>query len=252
MDIRNLHKIGLTNGEIKVYKALLELGESTKTNLAKKSGVAPSNIYDITDRLLAKGMISKIEKNKVAHFSPSNPKNILIHLENKKKEIENEKEIVNQLLPQLISQFGKTKKNVNVEAFTGWNGMKTVFNDLIDECEKGDFNYIFGAGKGIQIEKADLFFNKYSRIRSSKGIKTKIIFNEEVRNYKKRINYFLKSKTIQVKFLQQTTATEILIYKNKSLIIILTNEPIVIRLTGKEVSNSFKQYFNVLWKQAKN
>ena len=44
MELKELRKIGLTEGEIKVYEALLELGECTKTALAKKSGIAPSNI----------------------------------------------------------------------------------------------------------------------------------------------------------------------------------------------------------------
>ena len=35
MQLTNLKQIGLTDGEIKVYEALLELGETTKTKLAK-------------------------------------------------------------------------------------------------------------------------------------------------------------------------------------------------------------------------
>ena len=63
MDLTDLKRIGLTEGEIKIYNALLELGETTRTELAKKSGISPSKIYDVANRLLEKGIISSVKKN---------------------------------------------------------------------------------------------------------------------------------------------------------------------------------------------
>ena len=65
MELSELRKIGLTEGEIRVYEALLNLGECTKTSLVKEAGIAPSNIYDITNRLIEKGIVSKVIKNGV-------------------------------------------------------------------------------------------------------------------------------------------------------------------------------------------
>ncbi len=251
MKLENLRRIGLTEGEIKVYEALLELGETTKTKLAKLSGIAPSNIYDVTNRLLEKGIISKVEKNGIAHFSPANPNRILDFLDQKEKEIEQEKDFVKEILPTLFLKFKEVKEKINVEVFHGWNGMKTVFEDLLDECEKGDENYVFGASKGESEKQADTFFLKYSKLKENKGIITKIIFNEELRNRTERIGFFLKSRQYHVKFLPQSTPAEIMLYKNKSCIIVLTREPLVIRITGKEVMGSFRQYFDVMWKEAK-
>lgn len=245
-----LRKIGLTDGEIKVYEALLDLGECTKTSLAKRSGISPSNIYDVTNRLLKKGMISKIEKNGVSHFSPANPKHILKYLEDKTQEVENEKQLISQVLPSLLLRFQEAKEKADVEVFQGWSGMKTIFEDLIDECEKGSQNYVFGASKGIPEDQADRFFLKYSKLRANKGIITNIIFNEELRKRKERIEFFLKSKECNVRFLQQSTPAEIMVYKNKACIMMLTKEPIVIRITSREAADSFKQYFNVMWRQA--
>ncbi len=251
MELTDLRKVGLTEGEIKVYGALLELGECTKTKLAKKSGIAPSNIYDVTNRLLEKGIISKVEKNGVAHFSPANPKRILDFLDQKEKEIQDEKNAVSSILPTLLLKFSEVKEKVNVEVFQGWNGMRTIFEDLLEECEKGDKNYVFGASKGEPDEQADRFFVKYSKLREDKGIVTNIIFNEELRKRKKRIEFFVKSNKYHVRFLQQSTPAEIMLYKNKSCVIILTKEPLIIRITSREVMNSFKQYFDVMWETAK-
>lgn len=251
MNLQQLRDIGLTEGEIKVYEALLELGECTKTNLAKKSGVAPSNIYDITNRLIEKGIISKVEKNGISHFSPANPKRILDFLDQKKIEVEREKDVLTALLPSLLAKFDKKESPIKVEVFQNWSGLKTVFEDLLDECSKEDMNFVFGASKGDNPEIADNFFLKYNIKREKKGIKTNIILNNELKERKDRISFFIKSKNYKIKFLQQTTPSEIMIYKDKTCIIILTKEPIVIRITSKEVSNSFKQYFDLMWKIAK-
>src|SRR3989344_6373061 len=101
MELHELRKIGLTEGEIKVYQALLDIGECTKTILAKQSKIAPSNIYDVTNRLAEKGLISKVEKNGITHFSPADPKQMLSFLDQKETEIEKEKNVVNLILPTL-------------------------------------------------------------------------------------------------------------------------------------------------------
>lgn len=251
MRLADLREIGLTDGEIKVYEALLELGECTKTVLAKTSKVAPSNIYDIINRLTEKGIVSKVEKNGVSHFSPAHPKHIIGFLEQKQKNIEHEKSIAQTLLPELLLKFKQTSEKVNVEVFQGWSGIKTVLEDLLSECKAKDKNYIFGASKGAQSEQADRIFLKFSQKRAQRGICTQIIFNENLRHRKERMGFFLKSRLCEVKFLQQSTPTEILLYKNKTCILILTAEPLVIRITGKEVMQSFKQQFDILWKSAK-
>ena len=252
MDLTELTQIGLTKGEIKVYNSLLDLGECTKTALAKKAGVAPSNIYDITNRLLEKGIISKVEKNGTAHFSAANPRHILDFLDQKEKEIEKERDVVTSILPTLISKYTKTEATSNVEVFLGWKGLKTIFDDLVAECNAGDENFVFGASKGKSERQADIFFSKYSQIRAEKKIKTFIVMNEELRERKERVGFMLKSKMYSLKFLNQSTPAEIMIYKNRACIIILTENPLVIRVTSQEVADSFIQYFKILWKTAKN
>jgi sugar-specific transcriptional regulator TrmB len=251
MEFAELRRIGLTEGEIKIYDALLELGECTKTALAKRSGIAPSNIYDVTNRLVEKGIVSRVEKNGVAHFSAANPRHILDYIDEKEKEIGKERDFVNSILPTLLMKFSEKREKVAVEVFQGWNGMKTVFEDLIAECGEGDACHVFGASKGESDEQADRFFVKYSKLRESKGIVTNIIFNEELRERHDRIDFFLKSSKYNVRFFQQSTPAEIMLYKDVSCIIILTKEPLVIRVSGKEVAESFRQYFDVMWGIAK-
>ena len=64
MDTTSLREAGLTDGEIKVYLALLELGAATTGPIIEKSGIARSIIYQILDKLMQKGLVSMVMKDK--------------------------------------------------------------------------------------------------------------------------------------------------------------------------------------------
>ena len=49
----SLREIGLTEGEIRVYLALLELGDSATGAITKKQGFG-SKVYEVLDRLKTK------------------------------------------------------------------------------------------------------------------------------------------------------------------------------------------------------
>jgi sugar-specific transcriptional regulator TrmB len=249
MELSDLQRIGLTEGEIKLYSALLDLGESTRTELAKVSGISPSKIYDVANRLLEKGIISSVKKNGITHFCAADPEKIKDFIEQKEQEIAKEKKLADDILPMLLAKYQKTKDETDIEVFYGWEGMKTAFDDIIKSLGKGDFNYIFGASKGYNSQAADIFFSQYYLKKRKKGFGTKIIFNEDVKENKQRISIF-KEKPNEIRFLHQDTFTEINLYKNTVLIIMLLKSPIVVRVKNKEAADSFKKYFDTMWKQA--
>lgn len=250
MELTNLTRIGLTHGEIKIYDALLELGETTRTELAKKSGISPSKIYDVANRLLEKGIISSVKKNGVLHFAAADPERLKNFIEQKEEEIKQEKTLVEQLLPQLLLKYQSTQDEADVEVFYGWEGMTTVFNDIIKALGPQDCNYIFGASEGHDSTQADIFFSQYYQKKLKKGFTTKIIFNEEVRTNSTRTGLFKKSPN-EMRFLHQDTFTEINTYKDVVLFIMLLKKPIVIRVKSKEAADSFMKFFSTLWVQAK-
>ncbi|HLD05881.1 MAG TPA: helix-turn-helix domain-containing protein [Candidatus Nanoarchaeia archaeon] len=251
MDINELKKIGFTQGETQIYAALLELGETTRTELAKKSGISPSKIYDVVNRLMEKGIVSTVKKQGVLHFSAADPARLTDFLDQKEAELNQERTLVDQLLPILLAKHQKTKEEVDIEVFYGWEGMQTAYNDIVKSLSKGDINYIFGASKGQDPKQADLFFSKYYERTRKKKYKIKIIFNENMRGYTDRVGFFLKTAPHEARFLHQNTFTELNFYKDTVLFIMLLKKPIVIRVHSQEAADSFKKFFETMWKQAK-
>jgi len=251
MDITDLKKIGLTDGELKLYDALLELGETTRTQLARKSGISPSKIYDVSNRLLEKGIISSVKKNGILHFSAAEPERIKDFLHQKEIEIQKEKAMVDQLIPMLLLKYQKTKEEVDVEVFYGWDGMKTVYWNLARSLGKCDKNFVFGASMGQNSRQADIFFSQYYKLVEKQKFAVKIIFNENVRGHEKRTEYYASTSRHELRYLHQDTFTELNFYKDTVLFVMLFKKPIVIRIKSKEAADSFEKFFNTMWSQAK-
>jgi len=246
-----LRKIGLTESEIKVYLALLSLVISSKGKLVKEARIAPSKIYDVTDKLIEKGLCSMIIKNGVKHFMAAPPIRIKDYLEKKREEIVREEDELKKIMPGLESYYNKLPKETRIELFVGWKGIETVYVSLLDLAKKNDEVNIIGAGTGKNERKLDRFYTKYGKIAFQKGLNVKVIFNENARDYIEKIEINIK-KRYNKKFLFEHTPTELLMFKEFTSIIIRREEPLAILIKDKETSDSFRRYFHELWKIAKN
>lgn len=245
---QTLRQIGLTEGEIKVYLALLEMGSSSITNIIKKSGVSGSKTYEVLDRLMKKGLANSIVKNSINYFEASDPNKILDYLDEKEEEIKEEKSSIQKIIPQLILKQKSAKKS-EAKIFTGFEGLKTANEDIINSLKKGETWLSMGLTE--QPESWEIYFNKAQKRRADKGIIHKHIINEKYRSlHKKRKSLpHTKFKFLSKEF-EMPTSTEI--YNDKVVIMILIKEnPLAIMIESKEVSDSFRKYFNVMWGIAK-
>src|SRR3989344_9541248 len=98
MNTSSLREAGLTEGEIKTYLALLEIGSSTTGPILEKTGIARSIIYTILEKLIQKGLVIVIIKEKTKYFQAADPRKIIDYLDEREKKFEdNKKEIENIL-----------------------------------------------------------------------------------------------------------------------------------------------------------
>ena len=244
-----LEEIGLTKNEIKIYLALLELGSTSTGAIIKKTGIHTSKVYDGLERLSEKGLVSHIVQANVKYFKVVSPDRFIDFLEEKKDNINKQKEEIRGIIPKLKSRQLSIGDLTEAEIFQGWKGMETVYRMLRDSLKKGDTNYVLGASKGEDEEKVRDFFTRHINFLGQKGIKQKIIFNEEARGnlpiYKEYPSLF------QLRYMKNTTPAEINIWKDKTMVVILRKNPTVILINDQTVSDSFKEYFEQVWKQAR-
>jgi len=246
--IEALRKIGLTEGEIKIYLALLETGSSSVGQVIKKSGISGSKTYEVLDRLAGKGLVSSIIRNNVRYFEAASPERIIDYLEEKREEIDGEKKEIAKIVPDLILRQKHARKS-EAKIYTGWEGLKTANEDIIQILGKGEEWLSMGLTE--QPEAWEIYFTKRQKIRAEKGIIHRHLLNEKYKSlYKKRKNLPHTFFRFLSKDFEMPTSTEI--YANKVIIFIITREnPMAIMIESKEVADSFRKYFEHLWEISK-
>jgi len=234
-----LLSIGLTGNEADVYLALLELGSSLVNEIVKKTGINRTNIYDCLEKLIEKGIVSYVIKNNRKHFYAAEPKRLIRYIEEKEEKVKEEKERVKEILPDL-ERIVPVKKEESVEVYEGKEGLKTILEDILRSKQ----NVLTYGSEGNFSGILRFYFKHYLRRLEKTKIKMKVIFNYD--DTKKPFKW----KFAEVKYVPKhyKTPTETTIYGNKVAIFLLTKEPKAILIRSKNISESYKKYFNLLWK----
>jgi len=249
MDTQILENIGLSPGEVHVYLALLELGSSTISPLAKQSHVTASKIYPIMDRLMEKGLASFIIKNNVKYFSATAPSRIKDYLQRKEEELEEQQKKIVALLPELEAKHLAKKADVQAEVLIGWKGMETAYQEMLETLNKGDCDYVIGASAGRNYERAKSFYERIMEQAHQKGITFKVISQERIRPHFEKYEGHVTH--VERRYIKIATYAETNIYKNVILIVIHGEQPTVVKITSKDAADSYIEYFNSLWNVAK-
>src|SRR3989344_6169177 len=176
MDLEVLRKIGLSEGEIKVYKALLELGATSINNIHEKVGIDRRNIYDILNKLIERGLVSYFDENGKRIFRISSPDKLISYIEEKKSNLEKIKREVNEILPDIKKMFSSKKEELKAEIFRGAEGMKAVWDDLLN------YNAIYWLGSGLYIpQRFPAYWKDWNQRRLKKKIPSYHLFRYEKR-----------------------------------------------------------------------
>lgn len=232
-----LERFGLSNNETKIYLTLLKLGSAMAGKIAKEAMLDRTSCYDSLKRLLKKGLISyALEANRKL-FKAENPSRFLELLKEKQEEIK-------KITPELLTIYKKEKEKYNVILYKGYRGIKSVFEDILHEAKRKE-NLVMDSS-GTFVERMPYYAPHFI-----KGLeKNKIKVRHIVRNNKD----IHPSKTTEVKFFSKKIKETIIttnVYNNKIAIILWTEIPEAIVIENKAAAESYRDYFEALWKLAK-
>ena len=247
MELSSLREIGLTDGEVRVYLALLKLGATKTGKLATSAKVSSSKVYKILARLEQKGLASHVLREGVTYYQALSPKHLLEYLDEEKTKIDEKKKVVEELMPSL-EQYLQTTDKTQATVYTGLKSVSNIFRNILEELKKGEEYFVIGARYVPELPEQMRFFQKYHQLRALKGIKVNMLANNEIRGTIVPWN----KKVSEVKFLPDYLISniQILFYKNKSFLIVWTTDPIGFLIESEEVAKSFKKYFDAFWKIA--
>jgi len=241
-----LKLLGLNDVDIKVYLALLKLGESSAAEIAAKAEIPRASVYDVLERLGQEGLVSYIIKDFKKYFSASEPRTIVDGLEYKKKKIKD-------ILPELEEIEKKTgAETTKTEVYEGKKGVQTVMNLMLEEKEL----FVMGASRKSS-EVMPFFLEKWMKERIKRRVKVKIIYYDlkEVRESVKGAKEYLGvGKGWDYRFLRTDYLTPIMTLvfgNNVAMINWVKDNPSLILIKSKDIAETYKQYILRLWEISK-
>lgn len=236
-----LMEVGLSKRQAEAYLALLQLEEASVKEITEETKESRTHLYDTLKSLSDKGLVSYVIKNNIKYFHAAPPERVLDYLHEKET-------ILLKILPSLKEQSNNRSKKPKVEIYEGQEGMKTILNDIIRT--KKDWLAIGSTGGGPYVLH-DFFIERLHKDRIKNKIKLSVLFNDS-EDARKRAVAFKKLPLTELKFLPKTHQSPVTtyVYGNKTAIVmwIAIGKPFAILIESKEVSESFRAYFNLLWK----
>lgn len=225
---------GLNEKEAKVYLASLSLGQATVQDIAKESGVNRATTYVAIEHLTSLGLISSFYQGKKQFFIAADPEKLIEVLDKEKEKIEEKKEKLKKIIPELQSMNNKIKDKPVVKYYEGKEGIKT----MVDEVIKTNNREVYMAYSVDMV--ADIFSNeekeKWRKERVKNNIKVRSIYTSKNQDLKNIPN----SKNTKVPFNKFPISCDIAVYGNKVRIASLKDRLVGIIIEDEEIAKTIE------------
>jgi len=244
MDNKVLEDIGLSKNEIKTYLALLKLGKTTSWKLIAETSIQVSALYYCLNNLIKKGLVSYVMIANKKQFQAASPEQLIQLVDNRKRKLET-------ILPELKAIQKQEEERIQTNVYEGFKGFKGIYDRLLRVMKKGETYYVIGARQiGDKTNKnTNLMLTSFHKQRDKQKIKVKIIFNQDVEKKVKKVAK--EFKYMDLKFVDVKTNSFVLIYDNRIVNFLYTERLIAIETISKDVYESYRKYFDEMWKTAK-
>ena len=243
-----LKELGLTEGEIRVYISLVELGSTTVGAIIDKAQISSSKVYIILEKLIQKGLSTYIIKNKTKYFQATSPISLLNYANKREKQIQETKKSLNQVIEKIEKIKNRGVKSEEAKIYKGYEGIKTALFEAIKSIPDGGGYYFFSTGYGQDPYLQTLFMKIAFELKRRKIILKGLGSKEEKKLYEKHYNK-LGYKMRYVDYFWPSDTSIIGDY----LIIFVWDkkEPVIYSIQSPTLVKSYLNFFNLHWKMAK-
>lgn len=238
---KQLKSIGLLNSEIEIYLYLLKEGVSSPPKIAKGTGIARTNCYNILQKLSEKDLITEQKIGQRKAYITSDPKSLLRNLDKKR-------EVLNTIIPDLRAMQKLKQNKPVISFFDGWDQVKEIFHKTY-ETEDGAIKGIASTKELFSLDNN--FFENYRKELQKRNIMFQDIVThassgKSIDEAKEIMKTMYEAKIIPPEY--QDVPFDILIW-NDYIALIITTEPIFGTLIKNQImANAFKMIFDILWK----
>jgi sugar-specific transcriptional regulator TrmB len=124
-----LHSLGLPPPSQKIYRELLEHGETTARFLSEKLGITRPSTYDHLALLVKRGLVVEKKKENKTYFAADDVRHIEQALGNSIERLEEQKKLFATMLPSLLKQA--SAESPKIKFYEGKEGLTYLINDVL-------------------------------------------------------------------------------------------------------------------------
>lgn len=243
MLLTELQQLGLSKKEAAIYLALLDLGQVSAGEIITKTRYHREIVYTALKRLEEKELASFVRKKGKRFYQAANPERIL-------KNAEENYKMAKEILPKLQTIEKKAKHGQFIQIYEGKEGVRQIREHMLKAVPIGGEICILGASAGYFQNMGD-----YSNIWHAKRAKRKIVYKvqlyktieqktkEAFKNFE-----FVEIKTLAEKYEMPASTA---IFADSVVLQIWGDEPVMILIQNENLTKSYRDTFNILWKIAK-
>lgn len=239
---QELKKLGLTEKEIKVYIAVLELGRASVQEISRKSGINRATTYIQLESLIKQGLVSSVDRDKKNIIIAERPQRILEILQSRKSNINQLEDNFLKLMPELDAIYNVKTDKPKVRFYQNREGIELIRKDYIVSKAKEICAF---SPKLIDdyIPDINSFASKLDRLRM-------IFMNDKNVTIQKKMHRNLIIKYFQI----DNFDIELTLYANKVLLIkpISEDNTMGVLIEDKFFHESFKAMFEFFWKMSQD
>jgi len=246
MRAKLLESLGLTGTEAEIYMLLLRLGNTHVTPIIKKAGLHRATVYDVLDRLIEKGLVSYVVKHNRRYYEAANPERFDVILNERQKKLEEQKELLKELKPELLGLKKLSKEKQEAEIYQGKEGLKTVFEEVLRQKE---IFYALGAQGNFQ-KYIPEYQKRWHNELAKRKILCRMIYSESARKLRTKISPLAYAQVRFMKDMFDGPSTTHF-YGDTILIVTWGEQPLVIKIMNKDLARNYRRFFEEMWKLAK-
>ncbi len=245
---KQLVNLGFGSKEARVYLALLELGPSTTTEIARVAKVNRTTTYPILESLAKDGLINFVGETKIQKFVAENPDKVISYLQKKVKQDEENLKKAQKLMPELLSLYN-FKQKPKVKFYEGIDRVREAFEDTLNA--KGEI-VAYAVGTDMFDALGEEYFKSYFKRRTEKNISVRVIAPDDSDSrevIKNDINELRESVLIPSDKFYFSIETNIY---NNTIMMASWLEKFAVIIESAEIANFHKKMFELAWLGAKS
>ena len=245
-----LKEIGLSEGEIKVYSAILESGIAKVNRIHEKTGIERRNIYDILNKLIDKGLVTYAIEQGKRTYQCAHPNKIAEEISEREKSLE----ALREEIPKITSIYEHAKPEIRVEIYRGNEGMNAIFEDMLNYKE----NFFIGGSELGVHQRMPLFWERWNERRIKKKVKWYDILDYNAffgifKKDRRKLKKLKEQKYYEYRILPKDFQSPhvVFIYGDKTANVLWGEKSFAFVMENKEITDSYKRYHAYLWKRLK-